>query len=93
LEQFLQANGAYEQSLNTEAYRALGAETTVEGGIGRNIFLRGGYTYLDAVVQRSFANDDGRCWGRFRRTMGFLWVRIRRCKEHVRSGARRIRGS
>ena len=58
LEQFLQANGAYEQSLNTEAYRALGVETTVEGGIGRNIFLRGGYTYLDAVVQRSFANDD-----------------------------------
>jgi iron complex outermembrane receptor protein/vitamin B12 transporter len=58
LEQFLQANGAYEQSLNTEAYRGLGVETTVEDGIGRNIFLRGGYTYLDAVVQRSFANDD-----------------------------------
>jgi vitamin B12 transporter len=58
LEQFLQANGAYEQSLNTEAYRALGVEATVEGGIGRSIFLRGGYTYLDAVVQRSFANDD-----------------------------------
>ena len=58
LAQFLQANGAYEQSLNTEAYRGLGVETTVEGGIGRSIFLRGGYTYLDAVVQRSFANDD-----------------------------------
>ena len=58
LEQFLQANGAYEQSVNSEAYRGLGVETTVEGGIGRNIFLRGGYTYLDAVVQRSFANDD-----------------------------------
>jgi vitamin B12 transporter len=58
LEQFLQANGAYEQSLNTEAYRALGVEATVEGGIGRSIFLRGGYTYLDAVVQRSFTNDD-----------------------------------
>ena len=58
LEQFLQANGAYEQSLNTEAYRALGFESTVEGGIGRNIFLRGGYTYLDAVVQRSFTNND-----------------------------------
>ncbi len=58
LEQFLQANGAYEQSLNTEAYRALGVETTVEGGIGRNIFLRGGYTYLDAVIQRSFTNSD-----------------------------------
>lgn len=58
LEQTLQADGAYEQSLNTEAYRGLGVETTVESGIGRNIFLRGGYTYLDAVVQRSFANDD-----------------------------------
>ncbi|MGO9436466.1 MAG: TonB-dependent receptor plug domain-containing protein [Terracidiphilus sp.] len=58
LEQFLQANGAYEQSLNTEAYRALGVEATVEGGIGRSIFLRGGYTYLDAVIQRSFTNDD-----------------------------------
>ena len=30
----------------------------MEGGIGRSIFLRGGYTYLDAVVQRSFSNDD-----------------------------------
>ncbi|HEY1903188.1 MAG TPA: TonB-dependent receptor [Terracidiphilus sp.] len=58
LEQFLQANGAYEQSVNSEAYRGIGVETTVEGGIGRSIFLRGGYTYLDAVVQRSFTNDD-----------------------------------
>ena len=58
LEQFLKANGAYELSLNTEAYRALGVETTVESGIGRNLFFRGGYTYLDAAVQRSFANDD-----------------------------------
>jgi iron complex outermembrane receptor protein/vitamin B12 transporter len=58
LEQFLQASGAYELSLNTEAFRALGVESTVEGGIGRSIFLRGGYTYLDAVIQRSFANSD-----------------------------------
>jgi iron complex outermembrane receptor protein/vitamin B12 transporter len=58
LERFLQANGAFEQSLNTEAYRALGVEATVEGGIGRSIFLRGGYTYLDAVIQRSFTNSD-----------------------------------
>jgi iron complex outermembrane receptor protein/vitamin B12 transporter len=58
LEQFLQTNGAYELSINSEAYRALGVETTVESGIGRNIFLRGGYTYLDAVVQHSFTNDD-----------------------------------
>jgi iron complex outermembrane receptor protein/vitamin B12 transporter len=58
LEQFLVANGAYEQSLNTEAFRVLGVETTVEGGIGRSIFMRGGYTYLDAVIQRSFTNSD-----------------------------------
>ena len=58
LEQTLQADGAYELSINSEAFRAMGVETTVEGGIGRNIFLRGGYTYLDAVVQRSFTNDD-----------------------------------
>jgi vitamin B12 transporter len=58
LEQTLQADGAYELSINSEAYRALGVETTVEGGIGKYIFMRGGYTYLDAVVQRSFTNDD-----------------------------------
>ena len=58
LETFLQNSGAYELSLNSEAFRAMGFETSVEGGIGRNIFLRGGYTYLDAVVQRSFTNDD-----------------------------------
>jgi vitamin B12 transporter len=58
LEQTLQADFAYELSINSEAYRGLGVETTVEGGIGKDIFLRGGYTYLDAVVQRSFSNDD-----------------------------------
>src|SRR6201998_3579704 len=58
LEQQLQADGAYELTLNTEAYRAMGVEATVESGIGRYIFLRGGYTYLDAVIQRSYTNDD-----------------------------------
>lgn len=58
LESFLQTSGAYELSLNSEAYRALGVETSLEGGIGKSIFLRGGYTYLDAVVQRSFTNND-----------------------------------
>ena len=58
LEGILQANFAYELTLNSEAFRAQGIEATVEGGIGRNLFLRGGYTYLDAVVQRSFTNDD-----------------------------------
>ena len=58
LEQVLQANFAYELTINSEAFRAQGVEASVEGGIGSNIFLRGGYTYLDAVVQRSFTNDD-----------------------------------
>ena len=58
LEQQLQADFAYELTLNTEAYRAMGVESTLESGIGRYIFLRGGYTYLDAVIQRSYTNDD-----------------------------------
>jgi iron complex outermembrane receptor protein/vitamin B12 transporter len=58
LKEELQAAGAYELTLNTQAYRALGVEATLEGGIGRDIFLRGGYTYLDSVIQRSYTNDD-----------------------------------
>jgi len=48
----------YPLGVNTEAFRAQGVETTMESGIGRNIFLRGGYTYLDSVVQRSFTSDN-----------------------------------
>ncbi len=48
----------YGVYMNTEAFRAQGIEATVEGGIGRNIFLRGGYTWLDSVVQRSFSSDN-----------------------------------
>ncbi len=48
----------YGLAVNTQAFRAQGIESTVEGGIGRDIFLRGGYTYLDAVVQRSFDSDN-----------------------------------
>jgi iron complex outermembrane receptor protein/vitamin B12 transporter len=45
-------------TVNTEAFRAQGFETTIESGIGRRIFFRGGYTYLDSVVQRSFSSDN-----------------------------------
>jgi len=48
----------YGLAVNTEAFRAQGIETTVESGIGKNIFFRGGYTYLDSVVQRSFSSDN-----------------------------------
>jgi iron complex outermembrane receptor protein/vitamin B12 transporter len=62
-QQLIAALGPYYQYdsglyVNTEAFRAQGIETTVESGIGRNVFLRGGYTYLDSVVQRSFSSDN-----------------------------------
>jgi vitamin B12 transporter len=44
-------------TLNSQAFRAQGVEGEVQYGIGKNIFLRGGYTYLDAVVQRSFTSS------------------------------------
>lgn len=58
LEAFLNNNYAYSLDLNSLAFRAQGIETTVESGIGKNIFFRGGYTYLDSVVQRSFSSDN-----------------------------------
>ncbi|MGB9031450.1 MAG: TonB-dependent receptor plug domain-containing protein, partial [Acidobacteriaceae bacterium] len=57
LESFLNNNFAYELDLNSMSYRAQGVESEVECGLGKNIFVRGGYTYLDAVVQRSFSSD------------------------------------
>ena len=53
----------YGLSVNTEAFRAQGIESSVEGGIGRNIFMRGGYTYLQAAVQRSFDSDNEAFFG------------------------------
>jgi iron complex outermembrane receptor protein/vitamin B12 transporter len=58
LEAFLQNNFAYSLDLNSLAFRAQGIETSIESGIGKNIFLRGGYTYLDSVVQQSFSSDN-----------------------------------
>ena len=43
--------------LNSQAFRALGVESEVQYSVFRTLFLRGGYTYLDAVVQRSFTSD------------------------------------
>jgi iron complex outermembrane receptor protein/vitamin B12 transporter len=47
-------DGAY---VNTLAYRALGTELTAEYHINRNVTVRGGWTYTDAVVQHSFASS------------------------------------
>ncbi len=57
LEAFLQTNGAFGIDLNSLAFRAQGAETEVEYSPRAHVFLRGGYTYLDAVVQKSFSSD------------------------------------
>jgi iron complex outermembrane receptor protein/vitamin B12 transporter len=57
-ESVLTSEGFPTLYLNSLAFRAQGIESTVESGIGKNIFLRGGYTYMDSVVQRSFAGDN-----------------------------------
>jgi iron complex outermembrane receptor protein/vitamin B12 transporter len=58
--QILGSKYTYDAGLyvNTGAFRAQGVETTLESGIGKSLFFRGGYTYLDAVVQRSFSSDN-----------------------------------
>ena len=76
----LNNENAYSLDLNSLAFRAQGVETTVESGIGKNIFFRGGYTYLDSVVQRSFSSDNA---GAARRLSGhlstvFQWASTRR---------------
>jgi vitamin B12 transporter len=43
--------------VNSQAFRALGVESEVQYSVFRSLFLRGGYTYLDAVVQRSFTSS------------------------------------
>lgn len=46
--------GAY---VNSQAYRAQGAEAEIEYQINSRLLAKGGYTYLDAVVQRSFSSS------------------------------------
>ncbi len=47
--------GAY---VNSSAFRSEGAELTAEVKLSRRLFARAGYTYTDAVVQRSFSSDN-----------------------------------
>ncbi len=47
--------GAY---VNSEAFRTQGVEFEAEFKINNRLFVRGGYTYTDAVVQRSFSSDQ-----------------------------------
>ncbi len=43
--------------LNSLAYRTQGAEVELTGTLGSHWLARGGYTYTDGVVQRSFSSD------------------------------------
>ncbi len=57
LQAYLVTNGAYGVDLNSLTFRAQGVETELQTSITKDIFVRGGYTYLDAVVQHSFSSD------------------------------------
>jgi vitamin B12 transporter len=48
------AFGAY---INSLAFRSQGLEFETEYRINNHLFARGGYTYIDAVVQHSFSSD------------------------------------
>jgi len=50
-------SGLFSAYLNSLAFRAQGLETELQYQPTRHIFLRGGYTYLDAVVIQSFSGD------------------------------------
>ena len=45
-------------AINSLAFRAQGAEVATEYKIGSHLFARGGYTYLDALVQQSFSSES-----------------------------------
>jgi len=49
---------AYELDMNSLSWRAQGVESEIDYGLGRDLYFRGGYTYLDAVVQRSFQSTE-----------------------------------
>jgi iron complex outermembrane receptor protein/vitamin B12 transporter len=51
------SNGDYGAYINSLDYLASGVETSAEWRATRHLFVRGGYTYLNTRVERSFAFD------------------------------------
>jgi len=51
------ADSVFTPYLNSQAFRAQGFETEIQYQPLHNLFIRGGYTYLDAVVLHSFSSD------------------------------------
>jgi iron complex outermembrane receptor protein/vitamin B12 transporter len=54
---FLNSEQAYELDLNSESFRAQGIDAEMNWGVNSNLYIRAGYTYTDAVVQKSFSSD------------------------------------
>ena len=52
------SNAPFGAFVNSLASRALGAETEIELNLGHGLTARAAYTYLDAVVRRSFSSDE-----------------------------------
>jgi len=48
---------AYGATVNSRAYRAQGIETEIESQVSRDLFIRAGYTYVDARIQQSFSSS------------------------------------
>ena len=44
-------------AVNSQQLNAQGVEVELEQKVGNHLWARGGYTYLDAVVERSFSSD------------------------------------
>jgi iron complex outermembrane receptor protein/vitamin B12 transporter len=76
LQSTLNNDFAFSLDINSEAFRALGIESTVEAGIGRRVFLKGGYTYLDTVVQHSFSSDNAALLGGYAPTYNGIPIGI-----------------
>jgi len=51
------ANAVSGATINSDDFRAEGAEVEIQYRISNSVVARGGYTYLDARVERSFTND------------------------------------
>jgi len=72
----MQANSIYGLEINSQSYKAQGVEASVEAGVGKSIFFRSGYTYLDAVVQNSFDSDNAALIGGYAPTSNGIAVGV-----------------
>lgn len=52
------ANTSFGAYINSLTYRAQGVETSAEYRVTDHFFVRGGYTLLNAIVQKSFSSDN-----------------------------------